>query len=151
MVAVKNADVDQFVARPDPARPIILVFGPDAGIGARTRRDPHRRRGRGSARSLRARPHRRRRLGRRAGAAGGRGPYRAFVRRPPRGVGQGGRAEFRRIRGTRARRAAGGRLPHRDRGRRSQAQCAAARLVRTGRECGGAALLRRWRRAISTA
>jgi DNA polymerase-3 subunit delta len=32
MVAVKNADVDRFIARPDPARPIILVFGPDAGL-----------------------------------------------------------------------------------------------------------------------
>jgi DNA polymerase III subunit delta len=32
MVAVKNADVDRFVARPDPARPVILVFGPDQGL-----------------------------------------------------------------------------------------------------------------------
>jgi DNA polymerase III subunit delta len=32
MVAVKNADVDRFIARPDPARPIILVFGPDSGL-----------------------------------------------------------------------------------------------------------------------
>ncbi len=32
MVAVKPADVDAFVARPDPARPIVLVFGPDAGL-----------------------------------------------------------------------------------------------------------------------
>jgi DNA polymerase III subunit delta len=32
MVAVKSADVDRYVARPDPARPIILVFGPDAGL-----------------------------------------------------------------------------------------------------------------------
>lgn len=32
MVAVKSSDVDRFVARPDPARPIILVFGPDAGL-----------------------------------------------------------------------------------------------------------------------
>ena len=32
MVALKTADVDAFVARPDPARPIILVFGPDAGL-----------------------------------------------------------------------------------------------------------------------
>ncbi len=31
MVAVKPADVDAFVARPNPARPVILVFGPDAG------------------------------------------------------------------------------------------------------------------------
>ena len=32
MVAFKAADVDQFIARPDPARPIVLLFGPDAGL-----------------------------------------------------------------------------------------------------------------------
>jgi DNA polymerase III subunit delta len=32
MVAIKPADVDAFVARPDPARPVVLVFGPDAGL-----------------------------------------------------------------------------------------------------------------------
>jgi len=32
MVAVKAADVDAFVSRPNPARPLILVFGPDAGL-----------------------------------------------------------------------------------------------------------------------
>lgn len=32
MVAVKPADVDRFLARPDPARPIILIFGSDAGL-----------------------------------------------------------------------------------------------------------------------
>ncbi|MFZ3357199.1 MAG: DNA polymerase III subunit delta [Xanthobacteraceae bacterium] len=32
MVAVKPADVDAFVARPDPARPVVLVFGPDTGL-----------------------------------------------------------------------------------------------------------------------
>ncbi len=32
MVAIKAADVDGFIARPDPARPIVLVFGPDAGL-----------------------------------------------------------------------------------------------------------------------
>ena len=32
MVAVKAADVDAFVARPNPARPVVLVFGPDAGL-----------------------------------------------------------------------------------------------------------------------
>jgi DNA polymerase-3 subunit delta len=32
MVAVKAADVDAFVARPDPGRPVVLVFGPDAGL-----------------------------------------------------------------------------------------------------------------------
>jgi DNA polymerase III subunit delta len=32
MVAIKPADVDAFAARPDPARPIVLVCGPDAGL-----------------------------------------------------------------------------------------------------------------------
>jgi len=32
MVAIKAGDVDAFVARPDPARPVVLVFGPDAGL-----------------------------------------------------------------------------------------------------------------------
>ena len=32
MVALKAADVDAFVARPNPERPIVLVCGPDAGL-----------------------------------------------------------------------------------------------------------------------
>ncbi len=32
MVAVKAADVDAFVARPDPTRPVVLVYGPDSGL-----------------------------------------------------------------------------------------------------------------------
>jgi DNA polymerase III subunit delta len=32
LVALKASEVDRFVARPDPARPIVLVFGPDAGL-----------------------------------------------------------------------------------------------------------------------
>jgi DNA polymerase-3 subunit delta len=32
MTAVKAAQVDAFVARPDAGRPIVLVFGPDAGL-----------------------------------------------------------------------------------------------------------------------
>jgi DNA polymerase-3 subunit delta len=32
VVAVKANDADAFVARPDPARPIVLVYGPDAGL-----------------------------------------------------------------------------------------------------------------------
>lgn len=32
MVAIKAANVDAFVAHPDPARPVVLVFGPDAGL-----------------------------------------------------------------------------------------------------------------------
>lgn len=32
MVAIKAADVDAFIARPDPAKPVVLVFGPDSGL-----------------------------------------------------------------------------------------------------------------------
>jgi DNA polymerase-3 subunit delta len=32
MVAFKAAEVESFVARPDPDKPIVLVFGPDAGL-----------------------------------------------------------------------------------------------------------------------
>ncbi|HEY5963956.1 MAG TPA: DNA polymerase III subunit delta [Xanthobacteraceae bacterium] len=32
MVAIKNQDADAFVACPNPAQPVVLVFGPDAGL-----------------------------------------------------------------------------------------------------------------------
>src|SRR5262249_27207102 len=32
MVAFKAAEVEQFVAQPDPGKPVVLVFGPDAGL-----------------------------------------------------------------------------------------------------------------------
>jgi DNA polymerase-3 subunit delta len=32
MTAIKASDVDRFIARPDPRQPILLVFGPDAGL-----------------------------------------------------------------------------------------------------------------------
>ncbi len=32
MVAIKPSEIDAFVARPDRARPVVLVFGPDAGL-----------------------------------------------------------------------------------------------------------------------
>lgn len=32
MVALKGSDIDAFVARPDAARPVVLVLGPDAGL-----------------------------------------------------------------------------------------------------------------------
>jgi DNA polymerase-3 subunit delta len=32
LTALKGRDVDTFLARPDPARPIILLYGPDAGL-----------------------------------------------------------------------------------------------------------------------
>ncbi len=32
MTAIKASEVDRFIARPDPAQPIVLVYGPDAGL-----------------------------------------------------------------------------------------------------------------------
>ena len=32
MVAIKPADADTFVARPNPAQPIVLIYGGDAGL-----------------------------------------------------------------------------------------------------------------------
>jgi DNA polymerase III subunit delta len=32
MVALKPAQVDAFLARPDPKRPVVLIFGPDTGL-----------------------------------------------------------------------------------------------------------------------
>src|SRR3954469_214566 len=32
MVALKSNEIESFVARPDPARAVVLVFGPDAGL-----------------------------------------------------------------------------------------------------------------------
>ena len=32
VVALRGKDIDAFLARPDPARPIILLYGPDAGL-----------------------------------------------------------------------------------------------------------------------
>jgi DNA polymerase-3 subunit delta len=32
MTAIKAFDIDKFIARPDPAMPIVLVYGPDAGL-----------------------------------------------------------------------------------------------------------------------
>src|SRR3954469_23175293 len=32
MVALKSSEIELFVARPDPARAVVLVFGPDAGL-----------------------------------------------------------------------------------------------------------------------
>ena len=32
MTAIKAADVDRFIANPNPAQPIVLIFGPDTGL-----------------------------------------------------------------------------------------------------------------------
>src|SRR6202041_2594917 len=32
MVALRGREIDAFLARPDPGRPIILLYGPDAGL-----------------------------------------------------------------------------------------------------------------------
>src|SRR5262245_12674966 len=38
MVALKAHEADAFVKRPDPAKPVVLVYGPDSGlVGERAR------------------------------------------------------------------------------------------------------------------
>jgi DNA polymerase III subunit delta len=32
MAALRNNEIESFIARPDPSRPVVLVFGPDAGL-----------------------------------------------------------------------------------------------------------------------
>jgi DNA polymerase III subunit delta len=32
LVALKTGDIESFVARPDPSRSVVLIFGPDAGL-----------------------------------------------------------------------------------------------------------------------
>src|SRR6201997_368993 len=32
MVALRGKEIDAFLARPDPARPVVLLYGPDAGL-----------------------------------------------------------------------------------------------------------------------
>jgi len=32
MTALKSSEIESFVARPDPARPVVLIYGPDAGL-----------------------------------------------------------------------------------------------------------------------
>ncbi len=32
MVALRAGDIDSFLARPDPRRPVVLIYGPDAGL-----------------------------------------------------------------------------------------------------------------------
>ena len=32
MTAYKTSDVDRFIARPNPSEPVVLVYGPDAGL-----------------------------------------------------------------------------------------------------------------------
>ncbi|MGB7258380.1 MAG: DNA polymerase III subunit delta [Pseudolabrys sp.] len=32
MTALKSSDVDRFIAKPDPRQPVVLVYGPDAGL-----------------------------------------------------------------------------------------------------------------------
>src|SRR5499427_10997552 len=32
MVALRGKEIDNYLTRPDPARPIVLLYGPDAGL-----------------------------------------------------------------------------------------------------------------------
>ena len=87
MTALKASDVEAFVSRPDPERPVVVIFGPDAGLV--------RERGDAIIRASVDDPHdpfalvrhRRRRTRRRSRAPGRGGEHHAAVRRPPRRVG----------------------------------------------------------------
>ena len=54
MVAIKSSEADAFVARARRAPPIVLVFGPDAGLVSERVGKDHQRLGRRSGRSVRA-------------------------------------------------------------------------------------------------
>ena len=140
MVAVKASDVDTYLARLDRAAPVVLIFGPDAGLVservnaviAASVDDP-------------ADPFSLVRLdGEDVSAHPARldrgGADHPAVRRPPRGVGEGRKPQHRaRRRG--ASRPARLRMPGGDRGRRPAPQRAAARAVRARQKRGGPALL----------
>ena len=144
MVAFKAAEVDRFVARPDPALPIVLVFGPDAGL-VRERAEALIRRSvddpndpfalaRLDGDDLASEPTRLIEEANTIPLFGGRRAVWVQSRRP----------QFRTC-GRDAHGVAFAGLPGRDRGRRSQAQCAAACTLRAGQECRRAALLSRCR------
>ena len=84
-----------FVARPDPARPVVLVFGPDAGLVSERVNALVKAVGRRPQRSVRAGAARRRGARRQSGAAGRGGADHSAVRRPPRGVGEGRQPQHR--------------------------------------------------------
>ena len=133
MIALKASDVDRFIARPDPARPIVLVFGPDAGLVRERVEALMRASVDDPERSVRAGAPRGRRARRRAVAAGRGGAHRAAVRRPPRGLVKAGSRNIAAAVETGARRAVD-RLPRRHRGRRSaQATRRCARCARRPR------------------
>ncbi len=145
MVAVKAADVDAFVARPDPARPVMLVFGPDAGLVSERVNalvkasvddvnDPFAL-ARLEGEDVTANPARLVEEAQTIPLFGGRRAV--WVKAGGRNIAPAVEA----LLGI-----AGHRLPHCHRGRRLAPQRAAARFMRTRQECRGAALLCRQRK-----
>ena len=115
MVALKGAEIDKFVARPDPTRPVVLVFGPDAGLV--------RERAEALVRASVDDPKDPFQLARLDGddlageptAPGRGGQHHSPVRRTPRRLGEGRRSQFR-ARGRGAHRIGVAGLPGGDRG-----------------------------------
>ena len=150
MTALKAAQVDAFVAKPNPAQPVVLVYGADAGL-VRERaealvrvsvddlNDPF---------SLVRLEGDLRRVG--AVAAGRGGQHDSAVRRQARGLGESRRAQLRAGGRDPARRRAEG-MPRRDRGRRAAQERAAARRLREGEERRRARLLSRQREGSAAA
>ena len=130
MTAIKTTDIDRFIAKPDPSQPVVLVYGPDAGL-VRERVDALVRasvddpndpfalaRIEGEELSANPSPARRR------------SQHRAAVRRPPRRAAAGQFApQHRSVDRSRAGSAVA-RLPRHHRGRRAAQNRAAARAVR---------------------
>ena len=140
MVALKGAQIDAFVARPDPQRSVVLVFGPDAGL-VRERvealirasvddpRDPFAL-ARIEGDELASEPTRLVEEANTVPLFGGRRAV--WVKAGSRNFAAAVEALLK---------AAVAGLPRGDRGRRPQAQCAVARGDRARRQCGGAAVL----------
>ena len=145
MTAIKAADVDAFIARPDPKRPVVLVFGPDAGLVSERvnalvkasvddPNDPFAL-ARLEGEDVAAEPSRLVEEAQTIPLFGGRRAV--WVKAGSRNIAPAVEA----LLGVRD-----SRMPHHHRGRRSAPQCAAAGAVRARRECRGAAVLRRQRK-----
>ncbi len=143
MTAIKAADVDAFIARPDPARPVVLVFGPDAGLVSERvnalvkasvddPNDPFAL-ARLEGEELAAEPSRLVEEAQTIPLFGGRRAV--WVKAGSRNIAPAVEALL----------ALRLRMPRGDRGRRSAPQCAAAHARRARQECRGVALLRRHR------
>ena len=133
MVALKSSEFDTFLAR--GKQPIVLIFGPDAGLIRRACASLGRKRGRGSQRSIQSCTSRRRCPSGNAGAVGRGSSHYSVVWGTTRGFGQGRHAEFFH-RGRKIDQCAPDLIARSHRGGRSHSWRTAAKPVRKGsRRC----------------